>query len=109
MGRNRHAALSEPDHHRTPPAGGRRRAEPAAARAGGWTAMELWLRHWDAIFEREGSGARRLLQDAGIAATGGCAHPGLFFSTGETLRRLQEELRRRLEQCQVLGAPHLVI
>jgi 2-keto-myo-inositol isomerase len=81
----------------------------AAARAGGWTAMELWLRHWDAVFEREGSGARRLLQDAGITATGGCAHPGLFFSTGETLRRFQDELRRRLEQCQALGAPHLVI
>ena len=81
----------------------------AAARAGGWTAMELWLRHWDAVFEREGSGARRLLDDAGIAATGGCAHPGLFFATGERLRRHQDELRRRLEQCQALGAPHLVI
>lgn len=78
----------------------------AAARAGGWTAMELWLRHWDAVFEREGSGARRLLDDAGIAATGGCAHPGLFFATGERLRRHQDELRRRLEQCQALGAPY---
>ena len=70
---------------RTPPASLSDLAHDLSAmRAGGWTAMELWLRHWDAVFEREGSGGRRLLEDAGITATGGCAHPGLFFATGKT-------------------------
>ena len=82
----------------------------AAMREGGWTAIEVWLRHWDAIFARRGlAAARRLLDDAGLVAAGACGQPGLFFSEAEELSRFQSELARRLEQCQALGAPHLVI
>jgi sugar phosphate isomerase/epimerase len=81
-----------------------------AMRAGGWTALELWLRHWDGIIATEGlPAARRALDDAGLVASGGCAQPGLFFSTGDTLQGYRDQLRVRLERCQALGANHLVV
>jgi 2-keto-myo-inositol isomerase len=81
-----------------------------AMRAGGWTALELWLRHWDALIETEGLPAcRRALDDAGIAAAGGCAQQGLFFTTGDELQRYRDEFKTRLEQCRALGAAHLVV
>jgi 2-keto-myo-inositol isomerase len=81
-----------------------------AIRAGGWGAIELWLRHWDGIVTEIGLPAsRRLLDDAGLVAAGGCAQSGLFFSAGEQLQQYRDEFRRRLEQCQALGATHLVV
>ena len=81
-----------------------------AAREAGWTAIELWLRHWDGLIAAEGLAAtQRALQQSGLAVAGGCAQPGLMFSTGDELDRFREELRHRLEQCQALGAPHLVV
>jgi 2-keto-myo-inositol isomerase len=84
-----------------------------ALRAGGWRAIEAWLPHWDPYIERHGlTAARRLLDGAGLRAAGGCSIGGagsLFFSRGEALRRVHDLLARRLEQCQALGARHLVI
>ena len=81
-----------------------------AMREGGWEAVELWLRHWDGYLEGHSVGqARRLLDEAGLVAAGGCAQSGLFFAEGEEVRRYRDELRRRLEQCQALGAAHLVV
>lgn len=97
-------------------------ADLRALRAGGWRAIELWLPHWDGFTEREGGNglggrgglevARRLLQDSGLTVTGGCGLGGsgsLFFSRGAALEALHGALERRLEQCQALGARHLVI
>jgi sugar phosphate isomerase/epimerase len=82
----------------------------AAMREGGWEAIEVWLRHWDAVFDGAGLGAaRRLVDDAGLVVAGGCAQTGVFFSEGEERRRFEVELARRLEQCHALGAPHLVV
>jgi 2-keto-myo-inositol isomerase len=82
----------------------------AAMREGGWEAVELWLRHWDAVFDGDGLGAaRRLIDNAGLVAAGACAQPGVFFSEGDERRRYEVELARRLEQCHALGAPHLVV
>jgi sugar phosphate isomerase/epimerase len=79
-------------------------------REGGWEAVELWLRHWDAVFDEGGLGAaRRLVDDAGLVVAGACAQPGVFFSEGDERRRYEVELARRLEQCHALGAPHLVV
>jgi sugar phosphate isomerase/epimerase len=81
-----------------------------AVRAGGWEAVELWLRHWDAVFDGAGPGAaRRMVDDAGLAVAGACAQPGVLFSEGEARRTYAAEFARRLEQCQALGAPHLVV
>lgn len=82
----------------------------ATLRAGGWTRMEVWLRHLDDLFDEASlPAARRLLDDAGIAAAGGCAQAGLFFSTGDDLRAARDGFERRLAQCRALGAPHLVV
>lgn len=85
----------------------------AAIRAGGWRAVELWLAHWDPYIEAHGMpAARRLLDGSGLVAAGGCGLGGggsLFFSHGEELCRSHEALARRLEQCQALGARHLVV
>jgi sugar phosphate isomerase/epimerase len=82
----------------------------AAIRDGGWTAIELWLRHWEPLVEAEGiAAARRALRDSGLTVAGGCAQPGLFFSEGEALQHARDELRRRLDLCQAFGAPHLVV
>lgn len=82
----------------------------ATVRAGGWTALELWLRHWDGLCERLGlAGARRVLDDSGLVASGGCAQGGLFFTAGDERSRSWDGYQRRLEQCQALGASHLVI
>ena len=91
-------------------------AELAALREAGWRAIELWLSHWDAYVGRHGlTAARRLLDESGLVAAGGCGlrdGPGepvsLYFSEGEALRQSHAALERRLEQCQALGATHLV-
>jgi 4-hydroxyphenylpyruvate dioxygenase len=93
---------------RQPPADSAR--DLAAMRAGGWDAVELWLRHWDDYFAAHGTGAaRRLLDDAGLTAAGACGQTGLFFSRGAEWQRYRDELARRLEQCQAFGAPNLVV
>jgi 2-keto-myo-inositol isomerase len=82
----------------------------AAIRQGGWQAIELWLRHWDGYIERHGlPAARRQLDQAGLPAAGACAQADLFFSIDDDRQRAWDGLRRRLEQCQALGATHLVI
>ena len=82
----------------------------AAVRAGGWPAIELWLRHWDGIApDGSWAAAKRVLDEAGLVAAGGCGQPGLFFASGKDVPRSRDDLRRRLEQCQALGAPHLVV
>jgi sugar phosphate isomerase/epimerase len=82
----------------------------AAVRAGGWEAIEVWLRHWDGFVERAGlAAARRLLDDAGLVAAGACGQPGVLFAQGEARAQVWSEFQRRLEQCQALGAPNLVV
>ena len=81
----------------------------AALRAGGWTHLELWLAHLDGEGAPDAATTRRLMDDAGIAASGGCAQAGLFFNTGDALRQARDSLAQRLTQCQALSAPHLVV
>ncbi len=99
-------------------AGGSRRppddlpGDLVAIRAGGWRALEAWLPHWDPYVERHGlRAARRLLDDHGLAAAGGCGvgAGGLFFADGDALRSAHAAIEWRLEQCCALGAAHLVL
>ena len=81
-----------------------------ALRAGGWRAIELWLAHWDGYVTAHGlPAARRLLDDAGLTVAGACGGAPFFFAEGEALPQALDLLRNRLEQCQALGAPHLVV
>src|SRR5688500_7262863 len=105
------ACLNQITLGRTPPPslGGVAR-DLGAMHEAGWPAVELWLRHWDALIAADGmAAARRALDDSGLVVAGGCAQPGLLFSKGDELQRYRDELRLRLEQCQALGAPHLVV
>jgi sugar phosphate isomerase/epimerase len=84
-----------------------------ALRQGGWRGLEVWLEHWDPFIQAHGlPAARRLLSEHGLTASGVCGPLGtgsLFFSQGDELRQTYEILKRRLEQCRALGAPHMVI
>jgi sugar phosphate isomerase/epimerase len=82
----------------------------AAVRAGGWTAIELWPAHWDVYVSRHGlAGARRALDASGLVAAGGCGAGAAFFVEPARRREALAQLERRLELCQALGAPHLVV
>src|SRR5262245_51066853 len=97
-------------------AGGSRRppgdlpGDLAALRAGGWEALEVWLPHWDAHIARHGLGAaRRLLEDSGLPAAGGCGAGDFFFVRGHARAEAFAMLEERLEQVRELGARHLVV
>jgi 4-hydroxyphenylpyruvate dioxygenase len=81
-----------------------------ALRAGGWRAVEVWLAHGDGYAAAHGlAPARRLLDESGLVAAGACGGAPFFFAEGAALRQALDELRRRLEMCQALGVPHLVV
>jgi sugar phosphate isomerase/epimerase len=81
-----------------------------ALRAGGWGAIELWLPHWEGYVGAHGlPAARRLLDESGLVAAGACGGAPFFFAEGAALRQALDLLRMRLEQCQALGAPHMVV
>ena len=81
-----------------------------ALRTGGWRRIELWLAHWDGyVAAHRLPAARRLLDESGLVAAGACGGAPFFFAEGEPLRQALDLLRGRLEQCQALGAPHLVV
>jgi sugar phosphate isomerase/epimerase len=82
----------------------------AAVRAGGWRALEAWVPHWDGYVAQYGlGGARRLLDESGLVAAGGCGAGAAFFVAAEERTAALADLARRLEVCQALGAPHLVV
>lgn len=86
------------------------RRELAAVRAGGWMAIEVWVAHWDHFISRHGlAGARRALDESGLTAVGGCGAGAAFFVTPEHRAAALDQLQRRLELCQALGARHLVV
>lgn len=82
----------------------------AAVRAGGWTAIEVWLPHWDGYVTTHGlTAARRMLDESGLVVAGGCGAGAYFFVESAHRATALDQLERRLEQCQALGAPHLVV
>jgi 2-keto-myo-inositol isomerase len=85
-------------------------ADLAAVRAGGWTAIEVWLAHWDGFVARQGMArARRALDASGLVAAGGCGAEVAFFASRGARAASLDRLERRLALCQALGAPHLVV
>jgi 4-hydroxyphenylpyruvate dioxygenase len=82
----------------------------AAVHAGGWRAFEIWPAHWDDWVAANGlAGARRVLDESGLVAVGGCGAGAAFFVGPEHRAAALDQLARRLELCQALGAPHLVV
>lgn len=85
--------------------------EDIAAYAGaGFEALEIWLGKVDDYLEKGNSveDARALLDDNGLEVAGAC-FSGLSFDDGEEQQKSMEAFRGRLEMCQALGAPSLVV
>jgi len=77
--------------------------------AAGFKGIELWLAKVDKYLESGTlAGAARLLQDHGLVAAGSCA-AGLPLVTRDDWDKAVAELKRKLELCQALGAPRIVV
>ena len=77
--------------------------------AAGFTGIELWLAKVDKFLESDTlQGAARLLRDHGLVAAGACAH-GLPLVTRDDWDKSVVELRHKLELCQALGAPRIIV
>jgi len=84
--------------------------EMVAYSAAGFTAIELWLDKMSEFLEKNSlDEARQLLADNGLQAIGACFHAGVMLSEGTERVKVLDKFRTKLEICQALGAPVLVI
>jgi len=82
----------------------------AAYSAAGFQAIELWLDKVKKFLANHSvKDAQKLLSDNGLKAVGGCAHGGVMLSRGEQRETNLADLRAKLEICQALDAPVLVV
>ena len=82
----------------------------AAYASAGFDAVELWLDKVAKFLEKQPlQEARRLLSDHGLKPVGACFHFGVMLSQGAEREKNLDEFRRKLETCQALGAPVLVV
>jgi 4-hydroxyphenylpyruvate dioxygenase len=86
-------------------------AEDVQAFAGaGFRAMEVWLTKLETHLESHSlSETRRLLEDQQMALAAASYQGGLLVSQGEQRRVHFDHFRRRLELCQGLGIPLLLV
>lgn len=76
----------------------------------GFTAIELWLDKVQTFLEQNTlDNARDLLADYGLRPVGACFHFGVMLSEAEERVKNLDEFRRKLEICQALGVPVLVV
>lgn len=86
------------------------REDIEAYAAAGFEAVELWLDKVAAYAEENSlEEARSLLGDNGIEAVGACFHAGLMLTEGQDRTDALEGLKRKLEICQALGAPSMIV
>lgn len=76
----------------------------------GWTAVEVWLTKLEKHLENATvEDTRRLLAERGLRPTAAAYQGGLLLSQGESRKAHFDHFRRRLELCQALGIPTLLI
>jgi sugar phosphate isomerase/epimerase len=76
----------------------------------GWPAAELWLTKLEKHLETASIDiVRRLLSDRQLAIAAAAYQGGLLLSQGEQRRLHVEHFRKRLELCQALGIPTLLL
>jgi sugar phosphate isomerase/epimerase len=86
------------------------REDIAAYAAAGFEAVELWLDKVAKYAEKNSlEDARRLLTDNGVEAVGACFHAGIMLTDGQDRSGALDALKRKLEICQALGAPTLIV
>jgi sugar phosphate isomerase/epimerase len=82
----------------------------AAYVAGGCPAVEVWLTKLEKHLESASvADTRKLLADHGLTAAAAAYQGGLLLSQGEQRKAHFDHFRRRLDLCQGLGIPTLVL
>lgn len=86
-------------------------AEDVAAYAdAGCRGMEIWLTKLETHLETHSpTDARKLLEDRGIAPAAASYQGGLLLSQGEQRRAHYDHFRRRLELCEALQIPTMLV
>ena len=86
-------------------------AEDVAAYAGaGVLAMEVWLTKLETHLEHHSlADSRKLLEEKQLALTAASYQGGLLLSQGEPRRAHFDHFKRRLDLCQQLGIPTLLL
>lgn len=79
--------------------------------AAGFRAMEIWLAKVEKFLEsgQPLSAVAALLKDHGLTAPSACAQGDLLIAADEARAKALESLRRRLDICQSLGCPTLIV
>jgi sugar phosphate isomerase/epimerase len=76
----------------------------------GWTAVEVWLTKLEKHLETSTvEDTRRLFADRGLRPAAAAYQGGLLLSQGESRKAHFDHFRRRLEFCQALGIPTLLL
>ena len=82
----------------------------AAFAAAGWPGMEVWLTKLETHLEKHSaSDTRTLLEDRNLTLAAGAYQGGLLLSQGEQRRAHYDHFRRRLEICQALKIPTIIV
>ena len=82
----------------------------AAYASAGFDAVELWLDKLKPFLEKHTlKDARKLLADRGIKAIGACYQGGLMLTRDKQRQEVLAEFRTKLETCEALGVPVLVV
>jgi sugar phosphate isomerase/epimerase len=86
-------------------------AEDVAAFAdAGWQGMEVWLTKLETHLEQHSlADTRKLLEDRNLALAAGAYQGGLLLSQGEQRRAHYDHFRKRLEICQELRIPTMIL
>jgi 4-hydroxyphenylpyruvate dioxygenase len=76
----------------------------------GFEGIELWLAKVETFLESASlADAQALLADHGLTATAACAQGQLLVSQGTVRQEALDALRRKLELCQALDSPVLIV
>jgi 4-hydroxyphenylpyruvate dioxygenase len=85
-------------------------ADVAAYAAAGWPGFEVWLTKLETHLEKHSlADTRKLLQDRQLVIAAGAYQGGLLLSQGDRRRAHYDHFRRRLDLCQQLGIPTLIV
>src|SRR2546422_7200243 len=86
-------------------------AEDVAAYAeAGWPGMEVWLTKLENHVEKHSlADTRKLVEDGGLQLAAAAYQGGLLLSQGEQRRVHYDHFRQRLELCERLAIPTLIV
>ncbi len=77
---------------------------------GGCNAMEVWLTKLETHLETQSSAdTRKLVADRGLALAAAAYQGGLLLAQGEQRKAHYDHFRKRLDLCQALGIPTLLV